>query len=501
MIVLTDERIKEEICFGESLIISCGHYEGDLVYDEEQSESDWSCEESTMTVSEEEKGDHAFEVKDFVAEEAVQEEEDDAPPDFCFYFFPDCEKPPPQTNSKTSLIVVDGLPKLNPTAKRQKYCICKADKTGECVCFTKLPCKCGAKTVADCICSQLKDICVCGSGYPRTKCKCKNVDVCVCDPDGRIFPKCTCGKIEKPCICHMPAKFPSPICKCKYKPTFLSKIKTKLEEVAEEGSLIEEEEEVVEEEKVIDEQPCVCQKPDPIKLCHCLKGKDCTCLTECVCGAQRPCECAPEENESTDEKVPCKMDENKSTCSCPIPKSCTCDNTNTSVVCKCFPVQNCTCGDPENCKCFKTCECTNPCLCDTVPVIPEECVCLKPTGELEFASKCQCITESTKKLKKVRAGKEGYRWCHEINPKHTYFDYAYDRHDKINIDEPGAEKFEIQGLHNETEDVNECPVHGLKIPKYEKKPRKPSLDCCSAVGGTYLYYYFNIFTIWYLICI
>ncbi|KAJ8730716.1 hypothetical protein PYW08_002129 [Mythimna loreyi] len=494
-----DQNVKEEICFGETLIISCGHYDGDLEYEESSSESEWSCEESTeATVEEEEKDDNAFEIKDYVAEETVQEEEEEEDDDFSFYFFPDCHKPPPPQNSKTSLIVVNGLPKLNPTAKKQKYCTCKKDKTGECPCYTKVPCKCGAKTVADCTCSELKAICVC-TGEPRTECKCKNVNVnvCVCDPDGRIFPKCTCAEIEKPCICH-PGKFPSPVCKCKYKPKF-NVIKTKTEEVTEEDAVAALHEAGTEEEGSInlsEEQPCVCQTPDPKKKCYCLKGKDCTCLTECICGVQRPCLCEPEESpnpllsgltpESARVKcdnIPCKQnDENISTCSCDDPKLCTCDHEKTGAACKCFPEQVCTCGDPEKCKCFSVCDCINPCICDTLPIKPKECTCLKPSRAPDYASICQCIQSPTKSQKKVRAGKTGYRWCHVVPPKHTYFDYAYGKHDKINDEIPKEEKFEIQGMHDKKPELGACPVHGA-TPKFEKKPRKPSLDCCSAVGG------------------
>ena len=291
------------------------------------------------------------------------------------------------------------------------------------------------------------------------------------------------------------------MCKCKHKPRFLSNIQTKLEEVTEEReeSSFEDEEigEENEEEQFIEEEPCICQKPEPKKVCTCLKGKDCTCLAECICGVQHPCLCEPEDNETNPEELPCKMDERKSICSCPIPKTCTCDIEHPGAICKCFPcVQVCTCGDRENCRCFKTCDCTDPCICDTAPVIPEGCICLKPKGKLDYASKCQCITESTVKQKKVRAGKEGYRWCHEINPKHTYFGYAYDRHDKIEFEEPKLDKFQIQGLHDVPEE-DTCPVHGKKIPKFEKKPRKPSLDCCSAVGGTFNLFISNTITSWH----
>lgn len=489
MIVLTDERVKEEICFGETLIISCGHYEGDLHdddvdddNDEEKSESEWTCTESPdLTVSEEDKVQLPYEVKDYIVEESVHEEEEEEVDEFSFYFFPDCNKPPPPQNSKSSLIVANGLPKLNPTAKGQKICTCVKDKAGECPCYTKVPCKCGAKTIADCICSELKDICICDAGYPRTVCTCKNVNVCVCDPDGKIFTKCTCAKIEKPCICH-PGKFPNPICKCKHKPTFSSLIQTKRDEVIGEGY----KDTFPNSRESKGEEPCVCQKPEPKKLCYCLKGKDCTCLTECICGVQRPCLCEPEQSDDINEEIPCKYDKNKSICSCDIPKVCSCENENAGAVCKCFPVQVCTCGDPANCKCFTTCDCTNPCICDTLPAKTEECICLKPPGASDYASTCQCIRESTKKQKKVRAGKDGYRWCHEVDAHHTYFDYAYGKNDLINHEEPKVEKFQIKGLHDKSDEVDSCPVHGPWVPQFKKKARKPSLDCCSSVGGRYI---------------
>ncbi|KAH9644954.1 hypothetical protein HF086_001721 [Spodoptera exigua] len=189
-----DAAIKEEICFGETLIISCGHYEGDL--EEEESESEWSCEDSSeTTVSEEAKGDQAFEIKDYVPEPVVQEEQVEEDNDFSFYFFPDCDKPPPPQNSKTSVVVVDGMPKLNIAAKTQIYCTCKKDKTGDCPCFLKIPCSCTPETKTTCTCSELKDICVCAPGHPQITCKCESASVCTCDPTGKIMPVCTCAKL------------------------------------------------------------------------------------------------------------------------------------------------------------------------------------------------------------------------------------------------------------------------------------------------------------------
>ncbi|KAJ8721427.1 hypothetical protein PYW07_002202 [Mythimna separata] len=121
----------------------------------------------------------------------------------------------------------------------------------------------------------------------------------------------------------------------------------------------------------------------------------------------------------------------------------------------------------------------------SVEIKPKECICLQPSGKPDFASTCQCIQEkgqAEKTEKKVRAGKHGYRWCHVVPAEHTYFDYAYGRHDKVNVEEGKEGKFEIQGLNDKKPDAGVCPVHGV-TPKFEKKPRKPSLDCCSTVGG------------------
>ncbi|XP_021182355.2 uncharacterized protein LOC110370751 [Helicoverpa armigera] len=485
-----DQAIKKEICFGETLIISCGHYEGDL--EGEESESEWSCEDTTEpTVSEEVKEDTAFEVKDYVPEESQEAEEEEDDDEFHFYFFPDCSKPPPPVNSKTSIVVVDGMPKINQAAKALIYCTCKKDKTGECPCYMKVPCQCGAKSKATCTCAELKEICVCAPGYPEVTCKCKGSNVCVCDPDGKILPICTCAKVEKPCICD-PDRSPCPICKCKRKPKFTKEGKPKYETVEEESYGAEGEASFVSSEAgavrktgetVGAEEPCECQKPPPKELCYCLKGKDCICLAECICGIQRTCVCEPEEFED----IPCRADENKSICSCDAPKKCTCAEESIGGVCKCFPVKICTCNNPEHCKCFTTCDCTNPCICDTSPVKLDECVCLKTPkkGISELICTCRCTEQSMKKIKKVRAGKEGYRWCHEIDPRHTYFDYAYGKHDMPAIEDKKltTEKFMIQGLHGSDAKSDECPIHGVKAPPFEKKPRRPSLDCCSAVGG------------------
>ncbi|KAF9414386.1 hypothetical protein HW555_007700 [Spodoptera exigua] len=493
--IFVDAAIKEEICFGETLIISCGHYEGDL--EEEESESEWSCEDSSeTTVSEEAKGDQAFEIKDYVPEPVVQEEQVEEDNDFSFYFFPDCDKPPPPQNSKTSVVVVDGMPKLNIAAKTQIYCTCKKDKSGDCPCFLKIPCSCTPETKTTCTCSELKDICVCAPGHPQITCKCESASVCTCDPTGKIMPVCTCGQIDKPCICH-PDKYPCPVCQCKHKPRVVpvskssqptlptiesyetASIEGELSKKTSQDSKMESVIEAVNEASVVEEEPCACQKPDPKNSCLCLKGKDCTCLSSCACGIQSTCLCEPEECQD----LPCKEGKNKSiSCTCDAPKDCKCSPETTSGICKCFPVKICTCKNPENCKCFTTCDCTNPCICDTAPVKSDECVCLSKPEISDLVCTCRRTDDTAAKIKKLRKGKHGYRWCHEVDPRHTFFNYAYGRHEKLKTEETINEQFQIKGLHDK-QHTDECPIHGPKLPKFEKKPRKPSLDCCSAVGG------------------
>lgn len=423
-----------------------------------------------------------LEIKDHVEEEPSEEqplEEDD---DFHFYFFPDCTKPEPPRNSKASLIVVDGLPQINPAAKGPPPCLCEKDKKGICDCHTKLPCQCGAKTKAFCVCEKAENICICHDGRPQPVCTCKGSDVCLCHPDGKIRAKCTCDEVETPCVCHPRKKFPSPVCTCKSKPKYEIDDRVKSIESVEEGSEeINLEEETETEE--IEEEPCLCQK-QPKPVCLCLKGKKCTCKENaCICGVQRTCLCEP-----TDNEVPiCESEESKSICSCPIPLECKCDAKSPDD-CKCFPPKLCTCGyDPENCKCFMPCDCSAPCVCDT-HAAEDECICLDKTKQLVKGIVCTCSSKDNEKedpkiLKRMRAGKQGYRWCHEVDPQHTYFDYGYGRHDKISYKFQEREKIRILGLGDETEEEEVCAVHGVKAPPYKKKVRKPSIDCCSALGG------------------
>lgn len=400
------------------------------------------------------------------------------------------------------------------------------DKKGKCICHTKLPCKCGAKVKAECTCGKLETICICDENKPNPVCTCRSSTVCVCKP-GLPQPVCTCDKIEKPCVCY-PDKFPYAICACGRKPKFgffPMKIDEEVdfggesasEEGEEEGEEIDgngtisknnivklSEENVrkiseksissmsqnsmgeIDKKTIIqnkleeEEEPCVCQAPDPKPPCLCLKGKECTCNQDmCICGVRKSCVCEPVDSK---EPIICKSQESKSICSCPELKECTCDAK--SVDCKCFPSKPmCTCGDPENCKCGIPCDCPITCICDTLPKKEDECICMDKTKQVEAGLICTCpCKDEGKKLKRKRAGKHGYRWCHEVDPRHTFFDYGYDRHDKIAYKDEGPEKVKILGLH-ETKKEDVCPIHGIEAPPYKKQIRKPSLDCCSAVGG------------------
>ncbi|KAI8422608.1 hypothetical protein MSG28_006392 [Choristoneura fumiferana] len=434
-----DETIKAAICFGETLIISCGHYEGEV---DGSSDSEWSCfsstesQESIPPVKDNEQ--KKLEVKEKVEEEAVEEENGDDEHDFHFYFFPDCTKPLPPANSKASVLVgPDGFPVVNPVAKGIQFCTCYNDKAGKCDCFAKLPCYCGAKAATECTCGQLETICICDEFKPTTVCECKSSEVCVCHPENKPYPTCTCDQVDKPCFCH-PGKFPTPICACKRK-----RKKPTLDDIQSEGE--ENESEITEIEA--EQEPCDCQKPEPKDPCLCLKGKVCICKPNmCICGVQKNCLCDPAEG-----KVKCKDQVDKLICSCEVSKQCLCDK-NSPEGCKCYPKPPCcTCGNAEDCACFTVCECAQPCLCDTQPE-KKECVCLDtPTS----APECTCTVKQDQglKLKKKRIGKHGYRWCHDVDPRHTYFDYAYDRHDKISYKEQEREKLKILGLYDEKEEA------------------------------------------------
>ncbi|XP_038214861.1 uncharacterized protein LOC119834543 [Zerene cesonia] len=476
-----DEEIKKQLCFAETLIISCGHLEGDVRDD--NSESDWTCEESSESeISEEVPHESYKKEKAPLEEEKPENAEEDIDNDFYFYFFPDCSKPLPIKDSKASIIIENGLPKLNPAsaAKHQDYCTCVLDKSGKCPCVTKVPCSCGAKVHEECKCLKLENICLCDDGKPQVTCTCKPSEVCLCNPDSKPRPICTCAQINKPCICHK-GKFPCPICVCECKPK-CSVSEIKIEEMGEDA-YEEENKDRIENLEESEKQPCTCQQEPRKKVCFCKKGKECICENDlCICDIRPPCVC-----ESIDgQEPPCKDDEIKSVCSCPVIPKCTCSPGSPSQ-CSCFPKPGvCTCGEPLNCKCFKSCECTEPCICDIQP--KSEAICECPENRIKIADGLVCTCppkkEKSRKLKKTRAGKHGYRWCRDVDPKHTFFDYAYDRHKKISYKEQEKEKLKILGLYEEeqTSDV-QCPIHEIKAPEFKKRIRKPSLDCCSAVGG------------------
>lgn len=302
---------------------------------------------------------------------------------------------------------------------------------------------------------------------PTTVCECKSSEVCVCHPENKPYPTCTCDQVDKPCFCH-PGKFPSPICACKCK----RKLPT-LDDIQSEGGEHETETTVT----ATEQEPCDCQKPEPKDPCLCLKGKICICKSDmCICGVQKNCLCDPAEG-----MVKCKDQVDKMICSCEVSKQCLCDKESPEG-CKCYPKPPCcTCGNAEDCACFTVCECIPPCLCDTQPE-KKECVCLDTPSS---APECTCAVKLDQglKIKKKRIGKHGYRWCHDVDPRHTYFDYAYDRHDKVSYKEQEREKLKILGLYDEKEETEICAVHEVKAPPYKKKIKKPSLDCCSTVGG------------------
>ncbi|KAI5635562.1 hypothetical protein NE865_11736 [Phthorimaea operculella] len=501
-----DDQLKKELTFAETLIISCAHYEGKVQQDGEDDESEdehaegetasrtWSCSHTTSESTVVPPEPEPFEVKDYV-EEAQPEEEPEEDNDFHLYFFPDCKKPPPTADSKQSLIIVDGMPQINPNANKLDVCTCEKNRKGDCECHIKLPCKCGAKKKNECICKNVREICVCHD-TPNTKCTCfQDPRVCTCFP-GLPRPVCVCAdEVDKPCICQK-GKYPTPVCDCKFKPDFRPKPPSNISSVtsapeAEEmnafddyfGSLSGLYPSKKDLEDVIGEEPCDCQKPPSKEKCLCLKCKQCLCNPDmCICGAQKTCVCVPssEGSEPVCKSQPSSL---KIVCECPVPQECTCEAK--GIECKCFPKKvHCTCGDPENCKCRNICDCKEPCICDTRPQKLEECVCLDRDKQLKagLVCTCPCKPKDPNKLKRVRAGKEGYRWCHDVDPYHTFFDYAYGLHDKIDYKQQEQEKFKILGLYDDKkEDV--CPVHGIYLPQFEKRVRKPSLDCCSSVGG------------------
>lgn len=473
----TDESLKEQICFGENLVISCAHNEEDI--SEDSSDSEWSCNETTTSESSVQvKEVKAFEIRDHVKEESVTEDDVEEEDNFQFYFFPDCKKPKPVKNSKASIITVDGIPKINPVKVVRKVCTCGFDKTGKCTCFTKLPCECGAKVKNECVCANEKEICACHEGKLSPVCECSGSQVCVCYPEMYPRVECVCGNVTKPCLCH---RFPGPHCICKHKPSFgAPDVKKSLEEMSVESEFGSEEGDVL--KKTVPASipdPCECQLPYVKPICQCQMNEECICKEDaCICDTLKSCDC-----ELRTDKPICEESDSKSVCFCPVHTECTCDAA-TPDQCKCFPKPVCTCGDPENCKCQRVCICSNPCICDTKKKEEKECICFDKMRQGESQS-CDCLRKIDKglKLKKVRAGKHGYRWCHDVDPRHTYFDYGYGRHDKISYKEQEREKFKILGLYDEKEEEMEAAKEAFKAPPYKKKVRKPSIDCCSAVGG------------------
>ncbi|XP_026500895.2 uncharacterized protein LOC113404246 [Vanessa tameamea] len=473
-----DEETKKKICFDETLVISCAHHEGSYKY--ESSDSEISCTDSLKTKDSDKKIDHEpneiktnFENECEVNKEDVEEDDKD----FHFFFFPDCKTKASSKESKASLILVDGFPIINSAALNQPLCTCAVDKAGKCPCHLKVPCLCEAKQRDDCTCIQAQNICVCEEGNPQLVCKCKPSKVCLCDPDHKPQPLCVCAKIDMPCICQTD-KYPYPVCVCKCKPNSLQNL-TKNQNYTSEGSLIQTENSTIQNQEEATE-PCTCQQPKPKSICLCKKGEECTCdQNMCICDVLPTCVC------EADGKLICENNESKTVCKCEVKAECTCYDKSPDN-CDCFPKPNlCTCGNPENCVCFSTCECTDPCLCDTIPDTRPECTCDENRKDIADGYVCTCPPEKEddRKLKKVRAGKHDHRWCHDVDPKHTFFGYAYGRHNKISYKEQDKEKLKILGLYDEIKQDEICEIHKTTVPVFKKKVQKPSIDCCSAVGG------------------
>lgn len=422
-------------------------------------------------------------------------------------------------------------------------CLCGAKQKAECTCG-KLSniCICDETPKPVCECEKAM-VCAC-CNLPKPICTCGDVEKpCVCYPDKFPYPVCVCKSKPKFGFLKEVESIPSfegeffgedegraggpegeaeQIETSKVRKQIVKTVVRKMKkydqsnersekrsEGSEQGTEEFLEEIIVEEgieestkeeggarkvEEEGKEYPCECQKPDPKKRCFCLKGKECICSKyECICGVQKTCVCEPEDSVDS----PYKSDDSPSICSCNIARVCNCEKE--GVECKCFPPKAvCTCKNPNKCKCMKVCDCVYPCICDTAAAKIEECICLDKAKQIEKGYICTCPppdAASPTVIKKVRAGKHGYRWCHDVDPKNTFFDYAYDRYDKICPKKQQEEKFKILGLYDEIKRPDGvCPVHGLKLPRFKKKRfRKPSVDCCSAVGGNYFKLQMKIF--------
>lgn len=334
------------------------------------------------------------------------------------------------------------------------------------------------------MCLQAENICICDEGKPQIVCKCKPSDVCLCH-DGKPRPFCICNQVGKPCICE-PGKYPRPVCACECKPN--SGNNPYYKDVVEDENLGEGE--IVEKDVsismiIIPKEPCTCQKLLPGPTCYCLKGKECLCKPgECSCGVPPTCICEP----TGSGEIACKDDDSKTVCMCPVEQVCTCD-TKSPDACECFPKPvECACDNPEGCTCGTTCDCVPPCMCNLVQKKKDICTCDENRTEIAGSLLCTCPPKKQEvtKLKRVKAAKHGYRWCPDVDPRHNYFGYSYDKHDKISYKEQEKEKLKNLGLYEETTSTEgPCPIHGSQpvIPEFKKKVRKPSLDCCSSVGG------------------
>ncbi|XP_011565204.3 uncharacterized protein LOC105394985 isoform X1 [Plutella xylostella] len=529
-----DNELREKLCFAETLVISCCHddrFEHDDTSEDVCTEPEAEPEGSEEIVEFQE----AKEVKSYVEDEEELAEEEKEDDDYHFFFFPDCAKPAPK-DSQATIIMQNGMPVINKFKKPSVKCTCPLDEDGQCKCFLKYPCKCGAKTAAECVCDQadIEKICICRPHKPNLSCKCHKAKICTCT--GVVEPSCHCKKVKKVCVCD-PTTYPYPVCPCKpckcdherpISPMCVCKpcvcddtrspapvcickpcicegeedpqpvchcgdsesaatvhTKTWTYEMNEEASEEENFPEIVEQKA--SSIKCDCQKPDK---CQCMaKGnKDpCTCPDQrCICGYLNTCLCGPpklEHQRMGGSGEGSRESENESVCSCGLPPVCKCKGTTDN--CKCFDKEpECTCGNPEDCQCFRTCECDDPCDCDKYAEKEcQQCACLDPMKPGDLV--CTCPQKKpTNQLVRVKT-KDGYRWCHRVDPKHTFFDYGYDRFDLINKKSETSEKLKILGLYDKKDPTGDGAgeTNDVNVPVYKKEVKKPSMDCCSTVGG------------------